>query len=74
MANYIHALQARIVAECKAVLALEAEDAARRERATEFRMHLQSAKFQGHEQDGTLRSTIQVGDVHRWLDYIERGH
>ena len=66
MANYIQTLQAR-VAE------LEAAAAIHRARITEFHTHLASAKFQGHEPDGTLRSTIQVADVHRWLDYVERG-
>ena len=74
MANYIQTLQAR-VAELTAELA--ARDAAETEQAdrfNQFHAHLQCSKFQGHEEDGTLRSTIQVGDVHRWLDVIQRGN
>ena len=54
--NYIKQLEAD-------KLASATRDEIRRTRMDEFRMYLCSSKFF----DDT---TVQVGDVHRWLDYI----
>jgi hypothetical protein len=70
MANFIHTLQARVAEEQDKVAGLEAEIKVMQDRMNELGQHLMSAKFQGCESDGTLRSTIQVGDIHRWMDYI----
>lgn len=74
MANHITNLTNRVAELTSEAEAREAEEKARQDRANEFRVHLQSAKFQGHEEDGTLRCTIQTADVHRWLDYIQNGN
>lgn len=62
--NYIHRLQS-------SVRELEQTIAAYSQGIADLRAHLQSAKFQGIDQDGDRKDWIATADVLRWLDGID---
>jgi hypothetical protein len=61
--NYITRLQADLASA-------QAEAAAKAEAMLDFRIHLASDKFTGHDPDGSRRDWIAVGDVYAWLSHI----
>jgi len=62
--NHIHQLQCDI-------LELEDRIQIRAERIAEFRVHLDSSKFDPVQRDGSRGDWISVADTLRWLQYIE---
>jgi hypothetical protein len=61
--NYITRLQADLTSA-------QAEAAAKAEAMQDFRTHLASDKFAGHDPDGSRRDWIAVADVYAWLSHI----
>ena len=57
--NYIKMLESKVAKNEQELVAID-------DRIKEFRIHLCSTKF-------LVDTTIQVADVHRWLDYIMYG-
>lgn len=62
--NYIHRLQCDVVELNQNILA-------RADRIQEFRQHLNLAKYDDVQADGSRGDWISKADVLRWLQYIE---